>query len=316
LADGVFSGGSADAPLHPTADGPPGGAAYWLRAADGVRLRVAVWGGDAGRGTVLLFPGRTECVEKYGRTATDLLALGFASMVIDWRGQGLADRLIADAALGHVADFADYQLDVAAMLAHARALNLPQPWYLLAHSMGGCIGLRALHLGLPVRRAAFSAPMWGIGIAAPMRPVAWAVSTLARATGLSALLAPGQSRDSFLLTGAFAGNTLTSDAEQWSYMKAQLVAVPALALGGPTLRWLNAALREMRSLQALPSPTMPTVTFLGTTEGIVDPAKVTERMARWPGAELVMLSGGRHEVLLESPAIRARILARLDAHFA
>lgn len=303
------------APLHPSAEGPPDGAAFWIMAADGVRLRIGVWGRDAADGTVLLFPGRTECVEKYGRTAGELRALGYATLAIDWRGQGLADRLLANRVLGHVGAFADYQLDVAAMQTQARALGLPEPYFLIGHSMGGCIGLRALTAGMAVRAAAFTAPMWGIGIAPPMRPIAWGLSSLSRPLGFSQLLAPGQARESFILRNDFKGNTLTTDPAMWDYMKAQLVAVPDLALGGPTLRWLNAALREMRSLHALPSPAIPTVTFLGTAESIVDIARVRARMGRWPGGELVMLKNGRHEVMMELPAIRARVMAKLADHF-
>ena len=105
------------APLFAEADGPAGGVAYWLTTVDQIRIRVAVWGHDAAKGTVLLFPGRTEYVEKYGRAATDLLTRGYATVTVDWRGQGLADRLQPNAALGHVADFKDYQLDVDAVVA-------------------------------------------------------------------------------------------------------------------------------------------------------------------------------------------------------
>jgi lysophospholipase len=302
--------------LHPTAQGPEDSAAYWLHAADGVRIRIAVWGRAAPGGTVLLFPGRTEYVEKYGRTAADLLARGFATITIDWRGQGLADRLFPDRRLGHVGRFADYQLDVAALVAQARALALPQPWWLLGHSMGGAIGLRAVYEGLPVRAAAFSAPMWGIRMAPAMRPVAWGLSTLSRPLGLGQRLTPGQSAISYLLRGAFAGNSLTSDAEMWSYMKAQLRAVPDLALGGPTLHWLNEALREIAALAGRPAPALPAVTFLGTGESIIDVPPVERRMAAWPGGELVRLFGARHEVLMESPAVRTRLTERLAAQFA
>jgi len=148
-----------------------------------------------------------------------------------------------------------------------------------------------------------------------MRPVAWTLSTLSRQVGKGQRLVPGQFPDSYLLRGAFAGNTLTTDAVMWSYMKAQLVAVPGLALGGPTLHWLNEALREMRALAALPAPLLPAVTFLGTAEAIIDIPPVERRMAAWPGAELVRLPGARHEVLMESPAIRTRLMERLSAHF-
>jgi len=41
------------------AEGPEGGAAWWITARDDVRLRVGLWNREAPRGTVLLWPGRT-----------------------------------------------------------------------------------------------------------------------------------------------------------------------------------------------------------------------------------------------------------------
>ena len=126
----------ADAPLHADlAEGPPGGRAFWLTASDGVRIRIGHWPGAEGPagGTVFMFPGRTEYVEKYGRLAGDLRARGFGTVAVDWRGQGLADRLLPDPLVGHVARFSDYQHDVRAVVAAAETLALPKPWFLLAH---------------------------------------------------------------------------------------------------------------------------------------------------------------------------------------
>ena len=118
------------APLFESlAEGPDDGRAFWCRAEDGVRLRTAVWpGGD--KGTVLLFPGRTEYIEKYGRAACDLLKRGYTTVTIDWRGQGLSDRPLADLLTGHVHEFVDYQKDVRAMVLLAEALDLPRPFHL------------------------------------------------------------------------------------------------------------------------------------------------------------------------------------------
>ena len=105
------------APLHTEiANGPDDGRAYWLTTPDGVRIRIGVWGGGD-KGTVLLFPGRTEFVEKYGVTAKGFLERGFSTVAIDWRGQGLADRALDNRLIGHVDDFLDYQKDVEAVLA-------------------------------------------------------------------------------------------------------------------------------------------------------------------------------------------------------
>ena len=99
------------------ADGPEHGRAFWLRTTDGVRIRIGLWTpSGASKGTVLLFPGRTEYTEKYGRAAADFARRGYATLAVDWRGQGLADRLLDDAMSGYVQVFDDYQTDVEASL--------------------------------------------------------------------------------------------------------------------------------------------------------------------------------------------------------
>ena len=62
-----------DAPFHAdVAEAPEGAEAYWIVAADGTRLRAVAWrGGTAG--TAVIFPGRTEFAEKYGRVVRRLL---------------------------------------------------------------------------------------------------------------------------------------------------------------------------------------------------------------------------------------------------
>ncbi len=295
------------APLYSdVADGPDAGQAWWIHADDGVRLRMAVWARDAARGTVLLFPGRTEYIEKYGRTARDLAQRGYATCSIDWRGQGLADRLTDDSMAGHVLHFSDYQRDTRALIAAAQALDLPRPWHLLAHSMGGCIGLRALINGLPVASSAFSAPMWGIQMSQPLRPVAWSLSWSGRQFGMGHVISPGSPPDSYVLSEPFETNKLTNDREMYQYMIDQVDAHADLGLGGPSLRWLYEALSECRELSRLPSPDLPCVTFLGTDEDIVDIARIKDRMRRWNGSRLEMVSGGRHELLMDTAEIRTR----------
>ncbi|WP_135501593.1 alpha/beta fold hydrolase [Roseovarius aestuariivivens] len=310
--------GHDTAPLYADlAEGPEDGTAFWIHADDGVRLRAAAWRPqDTASGTVLLFPGRTEYVEKYGRIAADFASHGLATLAIDWRGQGLSDRLTEDEMAGHVHLFADYQRDVAAMCDAAAALDLPKPWYLLAHSMGGCIGLRAVMNGLPVTAAAFSAPMWGIRISRPLRPVAWSLSWSSRGVGLDHVYAPGTASTSYVLTEPFETNKLTTDRESYDYMIRQVSADPRLGLGGPSLRWLYEALRETRALSRLPSPALPCLTLLGTEEDIVDPGRIRERISRWPGARLDMIEGARHEVLMEGEATRRHLTVTLARFFA
>jgi len=306
------------APFHGgLAEGPPGGFARWLRASDGVRLRAGFWPLEGAGGTVCILPGRTEYIEKYGRVAAGLAARGFAAMAIDWRGQGLADRLLADRAIGHVRRFADYQRDLDAALALAAEL-LPGPRFMLAHSMGGCIGLRALSRGVAFGAVAFSAPMWGIPLPNNRPGLTRTLLQGAVRAGMAARYAPAPATgpESYVATAPFDDNTLTGDRDHYDWMKAHLAAVPDLLLAGPSLGWLSAALDECHALGRPPSPALPALTFLGSREQVVDPAPIRARMARWPGGELVEVEGARHEILMERPETRTRFLDAAAALFA
>ena len=291
--------------------GRPGG-----DTSDEVRLRVGLWPaiGEA-RGTVLMFPGRTEYIEKYGMTAQELTRRGFAVLVIDWRGQGLSDRLLDDTRIGHVVQFTDYQKDIAAMLRVARELDIPRPFHLVAHSMGGAIGLRAVMEGLAVQSCAFTGPMWGIYMPHILRPIGWATATIGPMLGLGTWLPPNTSHEFYVLNQEFEGNVLTHDPEVFAMMRDQLVAHIELGLGGPSLIWLREALNECKSLARRAPPDMPCLTFLGAKEAIVDRVAVRARMLGWPRGSIDEVSGAHHEVLMEGPAIRAHVFDRLEALF-
>jgi lysophospholipase len=293
--------------FHDVAEGPDSVRAYWVHADDGTRIRMALSPGGV-KGTILLFPGRTEYCEKYGRLAQDLGAAGYGMAAFDWRGQGLADRHAPRADMGHVTSFDEYRADVAAFRAVLEGLDAPKPWFLIGHSMGGAIGLRALHDGLPVRAAAFSAPMWDIA----MRPVLRALSRvflgLAEPMGLGLAFAATTGPYKVM---AFDDNPLTTDRDQFDYMARQLARYPALRLGGPSNLWVRAAVRETTALMAAPAPDLPALAVLAGREKIVVNAVIEQRMARWPRGRAITIAGAEHELLLEAPARRQQALTAI-----
>lgn len=301
------------------AEGPEPAQGLWLCAKDGTRIRAGLWGagqkGPGQKGTVVLLPGRTEYVEKYGRAAAVLARAGYTTLTVDWRGQGLSDRALPDRMVGHVTDFAEFQDDLDTLLAFARAKGLPEPYHLLAHSMGGCIGLRALIRGLPFRSAVFSAPMWGIAIPWWQRPFAPRLAALACAIGQGSRYAPGTNAKTYVIDAPFADNTLTTDPDMWEYMRRQAVALPEQSLGGPSLMWLHAAFAECHALALQPCPAVPCLTALGTHERIVDPAPIRARMAQWPHGRMTLVNGAEHEILMERPPLRNAFLAEAVALF-
>lgn len=305
------------APLfEDVAGGPPGGVAHWLTTSDDVRIRIGHWCPDGtAKGTVLMFPGRTEYIEKYGHVARELVARGYAMLAIDWRGQGLADRPLPERDIGYVAQFIDYQKDIAAALRATRKLDLPRPFHLLAHSMGGSIGLRSVMEGLPVQTCAFTAPMWGIQMAPIMRPIGMAMVYSGKKLGFGENLVPNSRLESYVLNQAFDGNTLTTDVPMYQLMRDQLTAHPELGLGGPSLHWLGEALSETDHLAERSSPDMPCITFLGSHEQIVDPQRIRNRMNNWPRGTLEIVDGAQHEVLMDTPTTRKSVFDRLEALF-
>jgi lysophospholipase len=298
------------APFHAeVAEAPEGARAFWITAADGVRLRAAVWSaGD--RGTAVVFPGRTEYIEKYGRVAARLAARDLAVVAIDWRGQGLSDRRPGN--LGHVDDFRDYQRDVAALMALVGLLDLPEPRYLLAHSMGGCIGLRSLLERADFCGAVMSAPMWHLQMRSATRELTTRVTRVASLIGLGGRLTPGTTVQATVLGVGFEGNALTSDPEHFAYMVRQLAAHPELGLGGPSIGWTYAALEEMARLYLGPLPREPVLVMLGSEETVVSTSVIRSQVAKLPAGELLELESARHELFMERRPILERVWAAVD----
>lgn len=319
-------------PLYetPASRAPAGGAAMWLRASDGIRLRAAHWPREAARGTVLLFQGRTEFIEKYYEPVTHFGELGFHVFAFDWRGQGLSDRLLADRRSGYVSSFADYQTDVDAALAELRRLNPPSPWLLVSHSMGGAVAARCLmrqEAGAfaapgptdappvgPFAAAVFSAPMFGLsgrGGGMMARIAASAMTAL----GGGRRYVPGGT-PAPLSEAGFPHNPLTSDAARFARRYADmLTAHPDLALGGPTWGWLDAARREQRALRAT---NFPRLVAIGDEEDVVS-VDAARRFAHEGGqGRFLLLKGARHEPFLEKDHIQETFWTAMrsfaDAH--
>ena len=305
------------APLYTEiAEAPSGGLAYWIKADDGVRLRIGLWQKTGMcKGTILFFCGRTGYIEKYGRTVKDFHTYGYSCLVVDWRGQGLSDRLTEDPRTGHVNLFSDYQKDVAAMVKAATNLNLPKPWYLFGNSMGCCIGFRSLSEGLPVAASVFTATMWDISLT-PLeslfaRPISW----FAQAIGKGYIYTPGRKGQIYVLTTSFEENSLTNDPDMYQYYIKQAQTLVKAQIGAPSMGWLYQALKELDSLTRLASPSVPCIAFLGDADSVVGREAIEHRMACWTGGRLELVKNGKHNLLCEVPEIRNPITKQICQFF-
>ncbi len=296
---------------------PPGVRLVPVRTRDGLTLRAAWWPatGRHPRGTVCLLQGRAEFIEKYHEVVGELLARGFCVVAFDWRGQGGSDRQVRNPRKGHVADFAHFERDLAAVREAILEPLCPKPLFGLAHSMGGAIALVASYEGwLPFRRLVTVAPMVGIGMIRRPRAAMLLARTLA-ALGLGKRYVPGGGGTS-IATQPFPGNRLTGDPIRHARNAEAARAVDTGAVGAPTIGWLAAAHRMMARFEDPAFPTAIRTPILILAAG-ADPVCATpaiERFAaRLRAGHALVLPGAKHEILMERDGVREDFWAAFDA---
>ncbi len=298
------------------AKGPTNGTAIWTQTTDHLRLRLGLWENNSTpSGTVFIFPGRSEYIENFGLMATSLDNLGYSTFVIDWRGQGLSDRICKNKRMGHVQHFTDYQKDVAAMINSAVELELPKPWFLLGHSMGGCIGLRALIEGLPVTACAFTAPMWKIKLSLLELCAARPLSFVAQSLGLGNYYIPTHNDQTYVMKTSFETNNMTSDPEMFQHWLTQAINLPDMQLGGASMGWLYQSLKEGQTLSKIESPKIPCITFSAGLDEVVDIKEITKRMLVWPDGKHIQIPNAKHQLIFETSQIRKSLLEDIITFF-
>ncbi|MCL4766476.1 MAG: alpha/beta hydrolase [Hyphomicrobiaceae bacterium] len=300
---------------------PSGAVVGAFEGYDGGPMRFARWQPTRGprRGTVCVFTGRSEFIEKYFEVIADLRRRGFDVAIMDWRGQGGSYRPLRNPRKGWVRTFSEYDKDLACFMQQVVLPSCPAPHIALAHSMGGHILLR--NAGQPscrFERMVLLAPMLRFHdskVGTPQR-LASLYATVGTALGLGRAYVRGGS-DASADPVAFEGNPLTSDRDRFARNRALIDAAPHLLLGAPTIGWLNAAYRSMAMLS---SPAyaerlqVPLLIGIAGQDTIVDSRATEAFAARLKVGTTLMLSLARHEILQESDEIRARFWAAFDAY--
>jgi lysophospholipase len=287
-----------------------------IKTPDGAELRFARWAPPANRrGTVCVFTGRSEYIEKYFETVRDLRDRGFAVAMIDWRGQGHSARRLRDWRKGYVRDFADYEIDVEAFVRQVVLPDCPPPFFALAHSMGGAVMLRIAHAGKRwFDRMVLSAPM----IDLPGYQTSVAARLLLRTmryAGLGGRYVPG-GRTTLTGTDSFINNPLTSDPVRYARNAAVLAEDPTLGLGSPTVAWADTAFRAMLGFRATNYPMeirQPILMLAASNDTIVSTSAIEEFAYHLRAGSHLVIAGSKHEILQEQERYRSQFWAAFDA---
>lgn len=296
---------------------PENAAGGFFTTRDRKKIRYGLFGAVARpmRGTVVLLPGRNECIEKYFETIRDLAARGLGVATLDWRGQGGSDRLIRDRQRGYVRSFRDYTADLEQFFEEIVLPDCRGPYYILAHSAGAVITLLAApSMVNRVRRMVLIAPF----LTLPDLPVS--ISTVRRvcsffcALGLGRLYAAWGPRPRDTLP--FEANKVTSDPQRYRRNTRIYEEYPQLALGGPTIRWLQAA---AKASEAISDPDfmariqVPLLIIAAGADQVVSTRAVEAYARSLRLGSMLMIDGAKHEILQEADLYREQFLAAFDA---
>ncbi|WP_257169789.1 alpha/beta fold hydrolase [Bradyrhizobium sp. SRS-191] len=295
---------------------PENATAGTIKTPDGAELRFARWAPPAGRkGTVCVFTGRSESIEKYFETVRDLRDRGFAVAIIDWRGQGHSSRRLRDSRKGYVRSFSDYELDVETFITEVVLPDCPPPYFALAHSMGGTVLLRLSHAGKRwFDRIVLSAPM----IDLPGKRTALPARLLLRAmriAGQGGRYVPG-GNDEISGLAPFVNNPLTSDPVRYARNAAILEEDPTLGIASPTVAWADAAFSAMATFRGMTYPSQirqPILMLAASSDTVVSTAAIEEFAYHLRAGSHLVIAGAKHEILQEQDRYRSQFWAAFDA---
>ncbi|HAT1545525.1 alpha/beta fold hydrolase [Aeromonas hydrophila] len=291
-----------------------------FKGKDGVTIRYAALRQAKVDRAILIVNGRVESYLKYQELAWDLWRQGYSLYLIDHRGQGLSDRLLADQEKGYVDQFDDYVLDLKQFHDEVIAQDQPAKLFLLAHSMGGAISARYLERWPDdIEAAALSSPMMGINLGGLPK---WLAKGLAATIGTvggwlgEPPYGPGQgpyeSHD-------FADNGLSHSEARYLAFRELYEQRPQIKLGGATAHWIyqgltgaDAAVAEAGAIKT------PLLLLQAGDDGVVDNAAQDAFcvLARCEGGKPLRIEGAWHELFMEADPQRQAALNATLAFFA
>jgi len=281
----------------------------YFTSSDNLLIRYGIWacGSKTKKGSVILLGGRKEFMEKHEETIAELNQRYLDVYSLDWRGQGMSTRMLADRHKGFVNDFKDYGDDLGYFIHKVVRPGAVSPLIILAHSMGGHIALRFIHdHPRVVDKAVLTSPMIDINV--PYIP-GWmirSISRLAVENGLGHVYSVG-SKGYSASRNRFEGNRLTSDPVRFMDEQRAIELNPDLALGGVTYGWLAAAFDSIDILLSngyAEKILSPVLIISAGRDRIVSETAQKSICSRMNKCRFVSISESYHEILKERDAVR------------
>lgn len=261
---------------------------------------------------IVISPGRTEAAIKYKELIFDLYGNGYSVYIFDHRGQGQSGRMTDDPDMGYVEDFQFYIDDMQTFYLNYIKPKNHSKYFLLAHSMGGAIGMTYLEqYPKTFDAAAFSSPM--LGLKTGTCSGAKLLEPKKTAYGL------GQGKYSEK-DEVFKNNTLTTSIVRFERMVEAFNVLPEARLGGASYHWVVESCNQFKYIfDNIELINTPLIIFSAEKEKIVSTKShrhfIKNAQAKNKECNLYEIKGAKHELLIEQDMARTETLEIMLSFF-
>tara|TARA_R110000772_G_scaffold152285_1_gene263042 strand:+ start:755 stop:1798 length:1044 start_codon:yes stop_codon:yes gene_type:complete len=261
---------------------------------------------------ILISSGRTEAAIKYKELIFDLYNNGYSVYIHDHRGQGLSGRMTEDPDMGYIDTFQFYIDDMKYFYDNLLKKANHNKKYLLAHSLGGAIGMTYLEQNPnDFNAAAFSSPMLGLS------------STTCVATKVLVgqktkyALGQGKYQDD---NQSFKKNVLTGSEIRYNRMNAAFAKDTEARLGGATYHWVNKSCQQFDYINDnIKNIQTPFILFSAENETIVKPKAhqnfIEGAQEIGKTCEAFLVENAQHELLIEKDEQRIATINQIFKYF-
>lgn len=272
---------------------------------DEVQIYYKIFEQENKEKAILISSGRTEAAIKYKELIFDLFNNGYSIYIHDHRGQGLSGRMIEDPEMGYIDTFQFYIDDMKFFYDKYLKPNNYKKTYLLAHSMGGAIGMTYLEQNLnDFNAAAFSSPMLGF------KPPGCDIVKVLDGKKPKYALGEAAYKDD---TTTFKGNILTGSEVRYYRMVNAFTKEPKAKLGGATYHWAHKSCQQFDYIfDNVDKIKTPFILFSAENEQIVDPYAHQKFIdaAQKLGKDCIAyeVENAQHELLIEKDEQRVETI--------
>lgn len=289
----------------------------FFKSDDGIQLRYGHWSyqGDLNNGTVIILGGRAEFMEKYTETIQQVTTRGYTVFSLDWRGQGLSQRMLKDPTRGYIQSYDQYVTDLVSFFKSVVPPDHHRPVIALAHSMGALILLLFLRkFKMYIDKGVLLSPL--IDIPSPFFPKVFArfICTLMVFFQKGDWNIPSIRRSkTFRLS--FKKNLLTHDPKRFKAIRQILAKNPELFVGSVTFGWLKATFNAIDTLQcpgAAEGITTPVLIAVAGHDRVICNDAISQLVARLPDQQMVKIDCAFHEILQEQDNLQAKFWSAFD----